>query len=116
VVQGEMSGVENVTLLQTQMPQHTHAGAAAVAIPASTADGGTPTPTNTSILAGVTDPGGTGSPASLYLAGAATTTLQPFNASVTNQPAGGNQPFSIRNPFLGTNFIIAMIGVFPSRN
>lgn len=30
--------------------------------------------------------------------------------------AGGSQPFSIRNPYLGINFIIALEGIFPSRN
>lgn len=30
--------------------------------------------------------------------------------------AGGSQPFSIRNPFLGMNYIICMEGIFPSRN
>jgi len=30
--------------------------------------------------------------------------------------AGGSQPVDIRNPFLGLNFIIALEGIFPSRN
>jgi microcystin-dependent protein len=30
--------------------------------------------------------------------------------------AGGNLPLSIRNPYLGLNFIIALQGIFPSRN
>src|SRR5690606_34266597 len=38
-VQGEMSGTENVTLIQTQMPAHTHT------LMASTADGTTNVPT-----------------------------------------------------------------------
>jgi microcystin-dependent protein len=29
---------------------------------------------------------------------------------------GGNQSFSIQNPFTCVNFIIALQGVFPSRN
>jgi microcystin-dependent protein len=115
VVQGEMSGVEQVTLLVTQMPPHTHLGSASIAIPATTADGATPTPTNASILGGVTDPAGSGAPASLYATTPATTTLQPFSTTVTNQLAGGGQPVPLRNPYLGTNFIIAMNGVFPSR-
>jgi len=116
VVQGEKAGTESVILNSTQMPQHVHATTAAVAIPAGTADGTSPTPSNTSFLAQVTDPSGSGTPASLYLTGTPTTTLQPFNATVTNGPAGGNQPIPIRNPYLGTNFIIALNGVFPSRN
>lgn len=36
----------------------------------------------------------------------------------TNQTlnTGGNQSFQIRNPYLGMNYIIALQGVFPSRN
>ena len=29
--------------------------------------------------------------------------------------AGGSQPFSVRNPYLAINFIIALEGIFPSR-
>lgn len=34
---------------------------------------------------------------------------------VTVQLSGGGNPVPIRNPFLGTNFIIALEGIFPSR-
>ena len=30
--------------------------------------------------------------------------------------AGGSQPFNIRDPYLAINFIIALEGIFPSRN
>jgi microcystin-dependent protein len=30
--------------------------------------------------------------------------------------AGGSQPLEIQNPILGINFIIAVEGIFPSRN
>ena len=39
-----------------------------------------------------------------------------LNVNVTLQSAGGSQPVGLRNPFLGTNFIIATDGIFPSRN
>ena len=44
-----------------------------------------------------------------------------LNSPVTLNPqqvgmAGGSQPFAVRNPYLGTNFIIALDGIFPSRN
>jgi microcystin-dependent protein len=29
--------------------------------------------------------------------------------------AGGSQPFSILQPYLCVNFIIALVGIFPSR-
>jgi microcystin-dependent protein len=36
-------------------------------------------------------------------------------ASTTNL-AGGNQPFSTTQPYLGMNYIIATEGIYPSRN
>jgi microcystin-dependent protein len=30
--------------------------------------------------------------------------------------SGNGQPFNVRDPFLGINFIIALQGIFPSRN
>jgi hypothetical protein len=38
------------------------------------------------------------------------------SGSVTNSISGNGQPLPIRNPYLGTNFIIALEGIFPSRN
>jgi microcystin-dependent protein len=35
---------------------------------------------------------------------------------VNVQPAGGNLPIETRNPFIGINFVIALEGIFPSRN
>ena len=32
------------------------------------------------------------------------------------EQTGGNQPFSTRNPYTGLNYIIALEGIFPSRN
>jgi len=36
--------------------------------------------------------------------------------TVTVNASGGSMPFSVLNPFLGTNFVIALEGIFPSRN
>ena len=40
------------------------------------------------------------------------------SGTITNTvlPAGSNQPFSIMQPYLGVNYIIALEGIFPSRN
>lgn len=46
-------------------------------------------------------------------AGAGLSATSAGNVSVA--PAGGSLPVAIRNPCLGTNFIIAMEGIFPSR-
>lgn len=35
-------------------------------------------------------------------------------AQMTTDPNGGSQAFSILNPYLGMNFIIALVGIYPS--
>lgn len=127
VVQGEMAGTENVTLTLNQMPMHNHVATASassataqVAIPAATTGTTQSAPGTTTVLGPIAAGGRAGT---LYCTGAADTTLAPFNTAV-NVPAptvtvnasGGSQPISVLNPFLGTNFVIALEGIFPSRN
>lgn len=96
VVLGEMAGVENVTLTNTQMPSHNHA------------------------LNGASGPGNTGNPGGAVLAAqdALAFTAGSPNVAMGVQSvgvSGGNQPFTVRNPYLGLNYIICMYGIFPSR-
>ena len=101
---GQMAGTESVTLTVPQMPGHSHT------LFATTATGSQPAPTVTSFPATLI---GT---ATLYaIPGTNTLTQNAMNAnSVTSQ--GGNQPHENRMPALVINFIIALEGVFPSRN
>ena len=120
IIQGEFAGDENVTILSTQMPIHNHTltgATASIAIPVNTTVGSTKIPSNTLVLSTTNDTAA-GAEVDLYSAGPGSTTLAPFNANVTGTTAnaGGSQPLPIRNPYLGTNFIIALEGVFPSRN
>ncbi|WP_233836200.1 phage tail protein [Paraburkholderia sp. ZP32-5] len=134
---GQVGGAETVTLEQTQMPMHTHtaqvAGASAaggqIAIPASTATGSsaganptvaTNVPAPTAVLGGALS---AGHPATIYNTAAADTTLKPFDVSLTvsapsiaNSVTGGGQPFAVRNPYLGLNFIVALNGIYPTRD
>ncbi len=116
--QGEVAGAENVTLLQSQMPAHTHTTAlnANVAIPANSAVGTSKAPSNTSVLAQTAD-SAAGAEVMIYNAGPANANLLPFNAPVTGSlgTSGANAPLPIRNPYLGICFIIATEGVYPSR-
>ncbi|HVK56320.1 MAG TPA: tail fiber protein [Burkholderiales bacterium] len=113
IVQGEKSGTENVTILSTQMPVHTHAATATVSIPAVTASTNvTAVPSETSVLGPIAAGGRAGS---LYTTDTPNTGLLPFSPPITVTPAGGSQPVPVRNPYLGTNFIIATEGIFPSR-
>lgn len=104
---GEASGTESVTLLSTQLPAHTH-GYVSFSVQQSA---------STATTSGVNDP------LNAYPAsGAQVYYNSPDNAmatytSVGTTPiAGGNQPVSILQPYLAMNFIIAVEGIFPSRN
>jgi microcystin-dependent protein len=97
---GESGGSQFVTLLDSEMPAHSHQASANVGGGNQTAP-----PNNVwSSLAGRTPP-------SLY-SNAANTTMSPQAVSI----AGGSQPHNNMSPYLVLNFIIAMQGVFPARN
>jgi microcystin-dependent protein len=130
IQQGDKYGNENVNILQTQMPMHTHTATSAAitvnsngqaAIPAATTGTTQAEPGTNAVLGPIA---AAGRPGTLYATTAANTTLAPFNVSVSGSVtppaptignAGGSLPLPIRNPYLGTNFIIALQGVFPSR-
>ena len=94
---GELGGVENVTLLTQQMPAHGH-GLNAVG-----GNAGTDQPSN-GLLAKAA--------AQVYSTAAHNTTMSPSMIA----PSGGNQPHENIQPYLCVTFIIALVGIFPSRN
>jgi microcystin-dependent protein len=106
IVQGEQAGVEAVTLLQTQMPVHTHQVTVA-----GTSTEPVNTPSNVNNVLGASG-AGQGNATIWSTTLATPVTLNPTQVG----SAGGSQPFAIRNPLLGTNFIIALQGIFPSRS
>jgi microcystin-dependent protein len=95
---GEMSGTETVTLLESEMPAHSHA------VSASQADGTSQSPAGEKLATGV----GIGQ----YAAPGALTQLSP-NALA---PAGGSSPHNNMQPYLTLNFCIALQGVYPPRS
>jgi microcystin-dependent protein len=102
VVLGEQDGSQSVTLTQQQLPAHTHSVAAdsnsaSVASPAG------------AFFAALGDPL---NPVNAYSPGSSNTTMNNAMLGI----AGGSQPIGIQNPFLGLNFIIALVGIYPSRN
>lgn len=119
IVEGQASGTESVSLHSINMPPMMAAvtGTTSIAVPVNTTPGSTKTPSNATVLSATNDTAA-GAEVDIYSDGPGTTTLAPFGASVTGQAAfsGGNQPLGIRNPYLGVNFIIAVQGIFPSRN
>jgi microcystin-dependent protein len=94
---GEIGGSEGVTLLQTEMPAHTH-GVPAQSTPADRANA-----SGAALAAGADQVYSTGSPAG---------TMSPLEIGL----AGGNQPHNNLQPFLAVNFCIALRGIFPARN
>ena len=90
---GEVGGVESVTLLSTQMPAHTHAQPAANGQQTTNRPNGA-VPARGGVYADSGD-------------GAA---LDPTSS------AGGSQPHENRSPYLALNYIIALEGIYPSRN
>lgn len=96
IVQGESGGAARHTLTSAQMPAHSHTVAAS------------------SAAASVTSPQGAyfaASPQPGYGVSAAATM-----AADSIGIAGGNQPHENRPPYLAVNYIIALTGIFPSRN
>ena len=105
---GEQSGSENVSILPTNLPIHSHG------VTAVTSVGNQSTPVSNYLAEGPksgTPPHQTST--NIYYNGAATTPLNQLSVSVNS---GGGLPVSIVQPFLVITYIIALTGIFPARN
>lgn len=100
---GQSGGVENVSLLSTNLPAHTHA------MNASAANGDNRNPSGRLFAASTS----TSAPPNLYAA--STGPLVPQNPQ-TVAPAGDNQPHPNLQPYSVINFCVALSGIFPSRD
>ncbi|HWZ42551.1 MAG TPA: tail fiber protein [Candidatus Saccharimonadales bacterium] len=98
---GETAGEQTVTLLQTEMPAHSHSAQASSA-------SNQLTPVSNAWASGQKGFG------NVYAASNPSTNVA-MNAAGTSI-AGGNQPHNNMPPFLGLTFIIALQGVFPARS
>ncbi|QXH57265.1 phage tail protein [Pseudomonas maumuensis] len=122
VVLGEAAGTPTTTLTSLNMASQAvniPAQTVSVAIPAAEGDADLPAPSTTGVLAKPKDSSGSGVSIDIYASTASNTTLKPFNLTIpatTGATVPGNQPFSNQSPYLGINFIIAIEGIFPSRN
>jgi microcystin-dependent protein len=97
---GNVGGEESHTLIKSEMPAHNHF------VNASDTQGNQNTVQGNILAREV------GNPYGGYPAGPSITTLAPD--TITN--TGGSQPHENRQPYLVINFIIALQGIFPSRN
>src|SRR5215471_17078333 len=100
---GEQAGEQTVTLLQTEMPAHSHGAQA-------TTDTSNPqaSPANNAWASGQKGFGNVYTPS----VPASNRQMNQLGTSV----AGGNLPHNNMPPFLGLMFIIALQGVFPPRS
>lgn len=113
---GENAGTESVNLLLNQIPAHVH-GLTNVSAsqPANTNVGTTNIPAVGNVSAQAVDL--THQPVKMYgTAADATTTLAPIQPTGTTQLVGGGQPHENRQPSLVVTYVIALFGIFPSRN
>ena len=103
---GEMSGVESITLLTSEIPFHTHL------LSASDADATTNNPTGQYPAKGLWDAGTSAGVIGAY------SDQSPGNAALAPQAlslAGGGLPHNNMQPYLTLNFCIALQGIFPQR-
>ena len=103
---GEMSGSQTVTLLQSEMPIHSHS----VNVDSGPfISGQVSTPSSQTILSQAAAP-----TTNAYTSGQSSTNQQ-MNPNMLT-PAGGGLPHNNMQPYLTLNFCIALQGVFPARN
>ncbi len=96
---GEASGVESITLLQSEIPVHTHT----LKTSSEPGDNSVPSPNMALTVS-------TG--AFAYVGGSPTLAPMALQALA---PAGGALPHNNMQPYLTLNFCIALQGVFPQR-
>ncbi len=106
---GEKKGVEFMTLTTAQIPSHNHS--ATVTLNAGNVDAGIKANASDRILM---SSGRGGTP--IYTDQPATAKLRQDAASAQVMNTGGNQAFDNKQPSLGITYIIAVQGIFPSRN
>ncbi|MDO6434218.1 tail fiber protein [Flavitalea sp. BT771] len=115
---GQVGGTESTTLTINQMPAHTHAVAVTLTVKASNAQATDSAPTatvntpaapydtlNASAIAGYNNQAPN---TALNIGGGA--------ASGVTAVAGASQPVTIMQSYLAVNYIIALQGIFPSRD
>ncbi|MCC5452339.1 tail fiber protein [Rheinheimera sp. UJ51] len=130
---GQRGGQETVTLTLGHLPQHNHTASTTVQLLSMDSSA------STAVLKGLAATSNSNTPTGKVLAnspgrdniyndGAPNVELNPesialninldmlFESTTTVDVAGGSQPLNVRDPYLAINWIIALQGIFPSRN
>jgi len=103
---GQKGGAENHTMSVNEMPSHNHTGTLRAEGVAGTS--GNPTDQLLSIV----NTGDT----KIYAAADPASEINMHADSIVVGNNGGGQSFGIEQPYLAVNYIIALQGIFPSRN
>ncbi|REE80357.1 microcystin-dependent protein [Lutibacter oceani] len=111
---GQRSGTETNTLNNTQLPSHTHIAQGTTKV--SNTEGTTNNPDGKVLTVGKAVVDRTTSYNANIYGDTANTNMATNNVAVTVSNTGGNLPINNRSPYLAVNYIIAMVGIFPSRN
>lgn len=98
---GETAGATSITLLESEMPAHSHT------LAASPNPGEAPGPVNVD---------GSVNALGRSVGGAIYADPQNLVPMANLSPAGGDQPHNNMQPYLALNFIIALQGIFPPRS
>lgn len=105
---GQVGGTENITLTSANLPVHNHPFISLTGnqrVSSNAGDQGTPASNVPAVTTGINCYNSSGTAAM-----AATTN------NTSSAIAGGSQPFNNASPVLAMNYIIAVQGIFPSRN
>jgi len=104
-VLGQRGGAQTTTLNTTNLPSHNHTAT----MRAESAAGSTGNPTGN--LLGVITTG-----ANIYAPPVPATEVSMSSDSIVVNNTGGNQAFGNEQPYTVVNYIIALVGTFPSRS
>jgi len=121
---GQRGGEEMHTLINAEMPLHTHVGdlSGPVKLAVSSAAASLTTPVNGVTIARPIKATGRSSTPLLGFNSAqpnvalGAASITPSQLTITNASVGSNQAHINMQPYLGMNYIICLQGIFPSRN
>jgi microcystin-dependent protein len=103
---GEIGGTQAVTLIDADMPVHTHS------FNAVNGNAAVPDPQGAALAKGRYTNGTQNGAVAFYQTAAPNVIMSPSAVA----PAGSSQPHNNMQPYLALNFCIALQGVFPPRN
>lgn len=122
---GQLQGNENITLLSTNIPPHTHAAASSINATttitlANPGTGQLQAPADTNAWIGAAETSGAGSANIFASSAGSSSALQQgitntLAGNITLSPTGNSLPLDLANPALVLNFSIALLGIFPSQ-